>query len=146
MSRSRNAFTLVEILIVVIILGILAIVVIPQFSSASTDAKTSSLTSTLQTFRNQLELYKLQHNDTYPSSAANLITVMTVRTNQAGTTGTDPNLFPYRPYMQAFPTNPFVNSSAVASGGTAGNGSTAGWWYDPSTGKFCANDSAHVGL
>ncbi|MFP4355633.1 MAG: prepilin-type N-terminal cleavage/methylation domain-containing protein, partial [Phycisphaerae bacterium] len=34
MTRKQNAFTLVEILIVVIILGILAAIVIPQFTSA----------------------------------------------------------------------------------------------------------------
>ncbi|MCG8405619.1 MAG: prepilin-type N-terminal cleavage/methylation domain-containing protein, partial [Phycisphaerales bacterium] len=38
-----KAFTLVELLIVVVILGILAAVVIPQFSDASTDARFSSL-------------------------------------------------------------------------------------------------------
>ena len=49
----RYAFTLVELLIVVIILGILAAVVIPQFSDASTDARVSSLTTNLATIRGQ---------------------------------------------------------------------------------------------
>ena len=66
--RTNNkGFTLVEILIVVIILGILAAIVIPQFSNASTDAKKNSLTSQLQTMRSQMELYKLQHNDKCPT-------------------------------------------------------------------------------
>src|SRR5438045_4803945 len=64
--RSQRGFTLVEILIVVIILGILAAIVIPQFTNASTDAKKSNLTSQLQTLRSQIQLYKLQHNDTPP--------------------------------------------------------------------------------
>jgi len=59
----KGGFTLVEILIVVIILGILAAIVIPQFTSASQDARKNSLTSQLQTLRSQLELYKLQHLD-----------------------------------------------------------------------------------
>ena len=42
------AFTLVEILIVVIILGILAAIVIPQFTNASNDARNNSVASTLQ--------------------------------------------------------------------------------------------------
>ncbi len=49
-------------------------------------------------------------------------------------------------HFPKFPINPFNNSSSVATGGTAGNGSTAGWWYDPSTGKILANDAAHTGL
>ena len=39
----KGGFTLVEILIVVIILGILAAIVIPNFTNASTDARRASL-------------------------------------------------------------------------------------------------------
>src|SRR5438046_10568871 len=59
----RKGFTLVEILIVVIILGILAAIVIPQFTSASQDARKNSLVSQLQTIKGQLELARLQHLD-----------------------------------------------------------------------------------
>src|SRR4249919_1727150 len=62
----KRGFTLVVILIVVIILGILAAIVIPQFTNASQDARNSSLTSQLQTIRSQVELYKLQHLDQLP--------------------------------------------------------------------------------
>ncbi|MHC4363321.1 MAG: type IV pilin protein, partial [Planctomycetota bacterium] len=41
--KAQSGFTLVEILIVVVILGILAAIVIPQFTDASTEAKMSSL-------------------------------------------------------------------------------------------------------
>ena len=64
--KNNKGFTLVEILIVVIILGILAAIVIPQFTNASTDARKNSLSSQLQTMRSQFELYKLQHNDKLP--------------------------------------------------------------------------------
>ena len=64
---ARRGFTLIEILIVVIILGILAAIVIPQFSSASGDARKASLQSTAQTLRSQIALYKLQHNDKLPT-------------------------------------------------------------------------------
>src|SRR5881392_1027324 len=92
MARNRThkgGFTLVEILIVVIILGILAAIVIPQFTSASQDARKNSLTSQLQTLRSQLELYKLQHLDQLPT---NLIAStpawdqLVNRTNKDGTT------------------------------------------------------------
>ena len=62
----KSGFTLVEILIVVIILGILAAIVIPQFTNASQDARKNSLSSQLQTVRSQIELYKLQHKDQVP--------------------------------------------------------------------------------
>jgi len=69
--RKSKAFTLVEILIVVIILGILAAIVIPQFTNASQDARKSSLVSQLQTLRSQIELFKLQHGDTLPDLLTN---------------------------------------------------------------------------
>ena len=65
--RKNSGFTLIEILIVVIILGILAAIVIPQFTNASNDARNSSLASQLQTLRSQVELFKLQHNETLPN-------------------------------------------------------------------------------
>ena len=67
---ARRGFTLVEILIVVIILGILAAIVIPQFTNASQNARESSLQSTLQTLRSQIQLYKLQHGDSLPAADA----------------------------------------------------------------------------
>lgn len=71
MRKHRRAFTLIEILIVVVILGILAAIVIPQFTDASTEANNSSVKSQLQTIRAQLELYKVQNGDAYPDLVAN---------------------------------------------------------------------------
>ena len=85
MTKKSRGFTLVEILIVVIILGILAAIVIPQFTNASTDAKNNSTSSTLQTLRGQIELFKIQHGDTPPASTA-LWTVLLGKTNVTDTT------------------------------------------------------------
>ena len=60
-SRVSKGFTLIEILIVVIILGILAAIVIPQFTNASKDAKQASLVTMVQSLRSQIALFKLQH-------------------------------------------------------------------------------------
>ena len=59
--RRSSGFTLVEVLIVVVIMAVLAATIIPQFSSATNDAKTSALTFDLQSIRSQIELYKLHH-------------------------------------------------------------------------------------
>ena len=56
----RRGFTLIEILIVVVILGILAAVVVPQFTNASDDANDAAVRSQLQTLRGQIELYRAQ--------------------------------------------------------------------------------------
>jgi len=147
---NRKGFTLVEILIVVIILGILAAIVIPQFTEASNDARESALTSDLQTARSQLELYKVQHLDSYPG--ATILDQLTKRTNASGTLmpsdGQEAD-YPYGPYLQKFPSNPFVSGTAtntVETGTGAPGGGNAGWYYNTSTGQIWPDDDAHKNL
>src|SRR5438128_4437057 len=92
---NKSGFTLVEILIVVIILGILAAIVIPQFTNASQDARKNSLTSQLQTIRSQVELYKLQHADKLPDLITTGWTLLTNKTNAAGTVTSVGSFGPY---------------------------------------------------
>jgi len=143
--QSRKGFTLIEILIVVIILGILAAIVIPQFTNASQDARKNSLTSQLQTIRSQIELYKLQHNDKLPNVVHatganwNLLTQKTTQLGAVSATGS------FGPYLQADPVNPLNNQKGVqtGTGAAAPSGATTGWVYDygtagEGTGKFWA--------
>jgi len=65
--RAARGFTLIEILIVVVILGILAAVIIPQFTNAADDASVSSARTQLQTMRSQIELYRSQ-TGSYPAA------------------------------------------------------------------------------
>lgn len=125
MSRkhSMQGFTLVEILIVVVILGILAAIVIPQFTSASETAKNSSVLTQMQTIRSQLELYRVQHNDVYPSALTTNWEQMTKKTLANGTVDATGN---YGPYLQKAPVNAFMNSTTVAAEAAAG----VGWVWD----------------
>ena len=130
-TNSPKGFTLVEILIVVIILGILAAIVIPQFTNASNDARNNSISSTLQTVRSQLTLYKLQHTDT-PPALASMWTNMLSASNTTGTTNTTVNAtYPFGPYLQAAPVNPANGQSAVA----AAAATTCGWVYTVNNGQ-----------
>ena len=69
-NQARKAFTLIEILIVVVILGILAAVVIPQFTNAAEDANNSSVRTQLQTLRSQIELYRIENQGADPAFAS----------------------------------------------------------------------------
>src|SRR5678816_1074958 len=62
----RPGFTMIEMLIVVVILGILATIVIPQFSNASMNAKENTLKDELRYLRTQIVVYKAQHHDVPP--------------------------------------------------------------------------------
>ena len=145
--KARSGFTLVEILIVVVILGILAAIVIPQFTDASTEAKTSSLCTDLQTMRSQIELYKIQHNDLLPAAAgevqADFEARMTAQTDIDGNAGTD-----YGPYIQQIPTNQFNDSKTIRieAGASTAGAATDGWVFNTDTGSFHADTANHAGL
>ncbi len=135
--RKNHGFTLVEILIVVVILGILAAIVIPQFSQASLEAREASLKSNLQAMRSQIELYKIQHFEVLPL-VADFETAMITVTDGAGAAWVSGPSF--GPYMRKIPTNPFSSSGI----GNTVDGTGDDWLYTPNlvnrTYTFIADD------
>lgn len=140
-AQVRKAFTLVEILIVVVILGILAAIVIPQFTSASEEAQASSAASQLSTVRNQIELYRVRNNG-QPPELDNLFT------GDAADPFTRPD--PYwlsvvnADHMRVAPVNPRTGNSDVEAGEEADSlefveRGDAGWIYDEDTGRIWMN-------
>ncbi len=59
---NRSAFTLIELLIVVAIIGILAAIAVPNFMNAQVRAKVSRVKSDLYAMGNATEMYRLDHN------------------------------------------------------------------------------------
>ncbi|MBW8002120.1 MAG: prepilin-type N-terminal cleavage/methylation domain-containing protein [Planctomycetes bacterium] len=143
MRTKRSGFTLVEILIVVVILGILAAIVIPQFSDASSQAKDSSLRADLQTIRSQIELYKVQHTDALPGAGTgtSFTEAMTGTTDVAGLKAGST----YGPYLQAIPTNPFNGFNTITEAAAAtGSTNLTGWHWNTATGYFQADSTGHA--
>ena len=132
-TLKRTGFTLVEILIVVIILGILAAIVIPQFTNASQDARESALLSQLQTLRSQIEFYKLQHKDALPDLVTNWNPLITKTDSSGAPAGAGKS---FGPYMQSAPSNPINNLTTVTNGNTALAAAAAdcGFIYDYNAG------------
>ena len=109
-TRVNRAFTLIEILIVVVILGILAAIVIPQFTDASQQAMESSVVTQLQTLRSQIELHDIQ----WPLTPFDGVTWTQLTTGD---------------YLQSEPKNPMMNGNALIA---ASWGTGSGWiWDDP---------------
>jgi general secretion pathway protein G len=133
-SNLRKAFTLVEVLIVVVIMAVLAATIIPQFADSSKDAKESALLFNLHTLRSQIEMYQTQHDGLVPS--ADLSELIT-NTDKDGTKDTGA----YGPYISEVPENPFSSSSTVKAvtndpaKDTDVTG-TGGWLYNATSGNI----------
>ena len=140
MHSMRNTvakgFTLVEILIVVVILGILAAIVVPQFTNAANEARNGNVRTQTSTLENQIELFAAQNSGAYPD---------------LGTDGWDDLIADS--YIKEAPKNPFsdtpanailvtdtvmATSAAADAAALAGDG-TDGWLYDSSTGFIRAD-------
>jgi prepilin-type N-terminal cleavage/methylation domain-containing protein len=142
-TTHRSAFTLVEILIVVVIMAILAATIIPQFTDSTADAKKSTAVFNLGQLRSTIELYKTQHGGVKPSAT---LIELTQTTNAAGTAGTGA-AFVYGPYLREIPPNPMTNSQAVkvitnnpAVAGDVTSGG-AGWLYHVGSGNVWLDHS-----
>ncbi len=152
----KRAFTLVEMLIVVAILGILAAIVLPTFQSHSQQAKESAAKDNLRILRNVIELYAAQHNDippgylygdttatpTYLCFASQLIKATDAAGTiaPAGTAG-----YPLGPYIPSIPSNSFNNIKIMSVLGNNeqfpadATGETFGWIYKASAKEIRLN-------
>ena len=59
--KDQSGFTLIEMLVVVIILGILAMIIVPQITVSTEDARLNTLQSNLTAVRSAIEVYAAQH-------------------------------------------------------------------------------------
>ncbi|MBU1697973.1 MAG: type II secretion system GspH family protein [Proteobacteria bacterium] len=159
----NKGFTLIEILIVVMVLGILAMVIVPQITVSTQDAKESTLQSNLATLKNAIELYYVQHNNVYPGEHLDTTGVPTADmalaatafvkqlTQFTGATGiayltkalAEAAGTAYGPYLKGeLPANPYDNINVVtcaASGDitiTTVVTTNGGWYYYPVIGKI----------
>jgi prepilin-type N-terminal cleavage/methylation domain-containing protein len=156
--QMRGAFSLVEILIVVMIIGILAAIAVPKFSNASQIARENSLKDNLRLLRTQLGVYKTQHSvfPGYPAGDSNQTPTAAIAADQlmkytdavGNISDTGTSLYKWGPYLDQIPTNP-INSKAdikiLSSGDALVADGTTGWLYQPSTGTIRANVAGNDG-
>jgi type IV pilus assembly protein PilA len=95
MLRNAKGFTLIELMIVVVIIGILAAIAIPNFISMQDRAREASVRANMHTVQLAIEDFAVQNDGTYPVAA-----------NDAAVVANCPG--------GAYPDNPF--NTAVAMG------------------------------
>ena len=161
-SKTKG-FTLIELLIVVVILGVLAAVAIPQFTSSTDDAKVAAIDSTLATTRTAIDLYFQDHGE-YPAANAATGDVTAAADTQAAfeaqltkytdadgdVSNTKDATHVYGPYLKkVLPSDPITSTSAVeviSTGSldlTATAGDPGGWKFDDATGGIIMNHSTY---
>jgi len=130
MRHLRNGFTLVEILIVVVILGILAAIVIPSYAGAIEEASIGTTTSELQKLRRAVEVFQVRNENSLPAVVAGDGTwgELVVGTGE---------------YLKEAPANAFVGGAnqkviALGAGPDTAYQSTHGWVYNSTTGQIWA--------
>jgi len=130
--RNQAGFTLIELVIIIVVLGILAAVAIPKYFNMIDDAKESACKGALGGLRSGISIY-------YANQAL-----------QTGTAGW-PEIDSLRAIgvvmEQIIPKNPYQSAGnapdSIVTGVTKGVivGTRGGWAYKPSTGEIWANTS-----
>lgn len=124
--RNRRGFSLIELVIVVLVIGIIAAVAAPKLFNVTNDARTNGTRQSLTTIRNAIELYKAGVGY-YPlgsgleSAIRDSLQGGRIPAPQVGSQANNSNVRTF--------TGPFSPSGSF------------GWAYNDSTGEFYLNDS-----
>ena len=113
--RDRAGFTLIEIMVVIVILGLLAALVVPKLVGRTEEAKKTQARVQIKNLEQALELFKLD-NGFYPATEQGLEAL--VRIPEAGRI---PKNYRKGGYLDRLPKDPWGNGYVYISPGTHGD-------------------------
>jgi general secretion pathway protein G len=109
-SKLQRAFTLVEILVVVIIIGILASLIVPNVLKHVAESKITAAKSDISTLKGALQAYHLA-SDAYPTTEQGLNALVTQPSDVSNWKGA---------YIEKIPNDPWGNPYHYESPGPTG--------------------------
>lgn len=112
-SRNRG-FTLIEVMVVVVILGILAAVIVPKIMDKPDEARISKAKQDIRVLEEALNLYKLD-NFSYPTTDQGLDALV-----KKPTATPEPKRYKQGGYIKKLPKDPWLNDYQYLNPGVHG--------------------------
>jgi prepilin-type N-terminal cleavage/methylation domain-containing protein len=129
--NNHKGFTLIELVIIIVVLGILASVAIPKYKSIVAESREASCRGALGGLRSGISIF-------YANTAVTTGTATWPVMDSLRTAGVV--------MEQSLPTNPYQTNApdSIVTGVTKGTivGTRGGWAYKPSTGEIWANTNS----
>lgn len=124
--RLQRAFTLMELMVVMVIIGVLAALIVPNVMDRADDARSTAAKADINNLVQALKLYRLD-NHRYPSAEQGLQALVT-----KPTVGTTP--ISWRPYLERLPVDPWGQPYVYLNPGIKGEVDIMSWGADGQAG------------